>query len=352
MDRTRINRKSVLSRALVALALLSLVVSVIAVAGRGDKSGTAAAQELLIPIGAREIALGGSTMADVAGIDALYWNPAGLVRSEDQTNVMFSHMSYLADIAVDYGALSTTIPDIASFGVSVTSLSFGKIPVTTEDYPDGTGETASPSFVILGGAVSRLVTDHISFGFECNVVIENMDKVSATGVAFTFGLQYRGLGGIDGLSLGASVNNIGPAMTYDGDGLLRVGQVDDVLRPETQYKIQAASSDMPSAIIIGLGYTALTTENETVKFTSIYQNNNYSDDEYRLGAEWTTHKIVSLRLGYSGSAEGGSGSTVYGLSLGVGVAGRFEGIDLSVDYAYRSAQYFAGNHVLTLGLGF
>src|SRR5207249_4204003 len=71
-------------------------------AGRGDKVGTASGIELLIPIGARSIALGSSSLALVSGTEAIYWNPAGLVRENRSTGVMISHMSYLADINIEY----------------------------------------------------------------------------------------------------------------------------------------------------------------------------------------------------------------------------------------------------------
>lgn len=338
-------------RAFAVAMTLSCLVTAVAHGGRADKAGTAAAQELLIPVGAGSIALGGSSLAVVTGIDALYWNPAGLVRSTNGTDATFTHMSYFAGIGVDYAAVSTKLPDIASIGIAVKSLSFGQIPVTTEDFPDGNGEVASPSFVVASGALSRLITDHIAFGFSCNVIFEKMDKVSATGVAFSFGLQYSGLGGVDGLSFGVTVDNIGPAMTYDGDGLLRMGQVDDVLRPETTYKIQAASDDLPSMINIGLGYLISVSEREQVQLTTTFRNNDFSDDEYKFGAEFIHERIVSFRLGYSMSA-GSESDYIYGFSAGIGVAVRFQGINLAVNYAYRSASYFTGNHVLGLNFGF
>ena len=334
------------------LAILFALMTTAVYAGRGDKVGTAAAQELLIPVCAQSIALGGSSLATVTGIEAMYWNPAGLVRAAAKTNAMFSHMSYFSNIAVDYGAVSANVPDIASFGISLKSISVGNIPVTTADYPDGTGEIASPAFVVMSGAVSRFVTDHIACGISCNVIMENMEKVSSTGVAFSFGIQYIGLGGVDGLSLGATVDNVGPPMTYDGDGLLRQGQVDDVLRPETMYKIQAASNDLPSAINVGLGYRAAITEKEQLLLTTQFQNNNYSDDEYKFGAEFVYNRLLSLRAGYSLVSQSDYTDYVYGLSAGLGIAVRFQGMDISFDYAYRTARYFDGNQVLSLGIGF
>src|SRR5215471_498963 len=95
-------------RALVTFAALAILYSA-GVAGRGDKTGTAAASQLLIPVGADPIALAGSSLATVSGIEAMYWNVAGLARESRPTGVMFSHMTYIADIGVDYLALSALV---------------------------------------------------------------------------------------------------------------------------------------------------------------------------------------------------------------------------------------------------
>src|SRR5258706_4415899 len=85
-------------------------------AGRPDKAGASAAPELLIPVGARSIALGGSSLATVSGIEALYWNPAGLDRSAHGANAMFSHMSYMANIGVEYVAVSNSFAGLGTLG--------------------------------------------------------------------------------------------------------------------------------------------------------------------------------------------------------------------------------------------
>ena len=59
-------------------------------AGTGRREGTSGAQELLIPVGAVSTALGGANIANASGIDAMYWNPAGLAAAEKNAEAMFS----------------------------------------------------------------------------------------------------------------------------------------------------------------------------------------------------------------------------------------------------------------------
>ena len=163
--RLRKTRSPMFSRLVYTVILLLVIVS-IAVCGRGDKAGSAAAPELLIPIGARMVGLSGSSVSMISGAEALFWNPAGVSRSAKPTNGIVSHMNYLADIRVDYIALTHTIGDLGAIGFSAKTILFGSIPITTEDSPDGTGDFASPSYYVFTGGFSREMTDHISFGFN------------------------------------------------------------------------------------------------------------------------------------------------------------------------------------------
>ena len=93
----------------VILLMVLLVISLFsAYAGNERRSGTAGAQELLIPIGSRGTSMGGAVLATVSGVESMYWNPAGLASLEG-TEVMFSHLPYFADININYIGLATKV---------------------------------------------------------------------------------------------------------------------------------------------------------------------------------------------------------------------------------------------------
>ena len=322
-----------------------------ATAGRTDKAGSAAAAELLIPIGARSIALGNSPLATVSGIEAMYWNPAGLARSP-KTGVMFSYMRYIADINVNYFAGSTLLKNIGSVGISVKSIDVGDIAVTTEDQPDGTGEITSPTFLIVGATFARQISDRIFVGITSNYIYEKMAKVSASTYSFNLGVQYTGIGGIEGLSVGAAVKNLGPSLKYDGTGLLREAGVRDAIRKNSIVKIQAAASDLPSTIEIGLGYSMMFHSVGELNLTSVFQNNNYSADEYKFGVEYIFNNLLSVRSGITISPGSGFSENIFGPSFGIGFQTAFNNYNIFVDYAYRSIEFFQGNHVLGITLEF
>ena len=93
-------------RTLSATLLLVAVTASIASAGAGNRVGTSGASELLIPVGTRDIGMGGATAATSSGIDALFWNPASVANMNNSVGLYVSHMSYIADIGVDYGAVA------------------------------------------------------------------------------------------------------------------------------------------------------------------------------------------------------------------------------------------------------
>ncbi len=321
-------------------------------AGRGDKVGSASGMQLSIPLGARSVALGGSILSSVSGIEAISWNPAGLVRTDRSSELLFSHMTYLADIGVDYFAAATSLAGSAYLGVTVQSLSVGEIPVTTELLPDGTGEMTSPTFLVVSAAFSRMMSDQIAVGLSAGVIYEKMAEVSATGIAFTGGVQYSRLGGIDGLSVGVVIRNIGPKLVYSGDGLDRTAVVVGADRPETNYKVEAASADLPSTIEVGLGYLHHLSEPIDLAVSTLFRNNNFADDQYKFGAEFGYQERFFLRGGYDYSTESEGNQSIFGPAFGMGVHQTVQNLLIQVDYAYRTADFFGGNHVVTLMVGF
>jgi hypothetical protein len=328
--------------------LLSITVLV---AGRPDKAGSAAATELLIPVGARSIATGCSSIALVSGIEAMYWNPAGLARTPG-TSVMFSHMNYFADMKLEYAAFSAQLGDLGYIGFSVKSLNVGEIKITTENQPDGTGELTSPVFLVVGGTYARSLTDRISVGVTTHYIYEKMAQVSASAIAFNLGVQYHGIGGIDGLSIGATINNIGSTVTFDGAGLQRQAEVYDALVQQTTIKIQAADDPLPSTIQIGLGYNLLLDERNAMNISSVFQNNDYSDDEYKFGVEYVYNDLISLRGGTIGTPKTNGTDYIFGPSVGIGVRTQFSTFHVQFDYAYQKAEWFHGNNIFTIGLNF
>lgn len=324
-----------------------------ALAGNTNRTGTAGAQELLIPVGAAGIALGGSNVALATGVDALYWNPAGLSRMAVGTEAYFSHMSYIADIGVDFGAVGVTFAGVGTFAASFKSISFGSIPVTTEDNPDGTGSTYSPTYVVAGLSYSRVLSDRISVGANFNLVSETIMSTSATGFALDAGVLYDGLL-VPELKLGVTVKNLGPNMTYSGSDLYHeqagVGS-------SGWFSTVASPFELPSQMEIALAYDRKLNDMNDVTVFGDFENNNYSSDVYKIGAQYSFDNIVFVRGGYNYAPQApkdatGQSAQIYDWSLGAGLNYKVGGINFTFDYAYRHVVLLTPNNVFTVKLGF
>lgn len=343
--------KTIFNKFMILCLVLSVLTSVDAIA-QETRAGTNAASELLIPVGARYIAMGGASIATVQGVESIYWNPAGLATSDYNADVMFSHMSYIADIGVNYAALSLKFAGLGSFGFSIKALDIGDIPVTTEFAPDGTGAMLSPQFVTAGLTYSRALTDRISIGVTGSIISETLERITANGFAFDFGVQYRGLANIEGLSVAVAVKNLGGSMQFGGSGLLRDSQATGADRGSSPLQVVTQKDELPSYIVLGVSYAVRLGETSNLELVSTFQDNNFQDDNARFGAEYTYNDLFFIRGGYSVAPEARSNADIFGLSLGAGIHYDFQQIGITIDYAYRDVDFFDASSIFSIKLGF
>ena len=175
--------------------IFTLLLGSFTFAGDRSKYGTSAAPELLIPVGSRGTSLSGSMISSISGVDAMYWNPAGLSLMNNRTEVLASHMKYIADININYIAGAVDLGGMGVIGASMKSLSFGDELVTTLESPMGTGETWSPTYLTTSLSYARKMSDKILFGATLKVIYEQILTVSSTGFSlnlfFVAAMAYR-----------------------------------------------------------------------------------------------------------------------------------------------------------------
>ncbi len=343
-----------LKRLLLILLILGFSVSEIFGSGQ-NRAGTAGAPELRIPIGARYLAMSGSAIANVSGLEAIYWNPAGVDISGTDANAMFSYRQYIADMSMNFAAVSGRLGELGSLGLSFRSLNIGDIPVTTMDQPDGTGQIISPSYFVLGLTYSKKLTDRIAIGANFNVINESIDRVNATGFSFDFGVEYSNLFDVQGFAVGVVVKNLGPTMTFNGNGTYIQANDQNAQRGPTFYQFSASAADLPSEIGIGLSYRKQFDDQNAVMVSGTFQNNNYTYDDYKFGMEYNFKELLYVRAGYLATPQStdASPNVWQNYTLGIGVNTKsFSSVNLSVDYAYVPAKYFDANNVFSLSFGF
>lgn len=340
--------------------ILLITISFQVFAGGENRAGTSAAPELLIPIGARYLSMGGAPIGDATGIESIFWNPAGLDRDPRSASAFFSNRRFIADIAINAFAVSGKF-GFGTLALSLRAYNIGDINVTTEDAPDGTGAIFTPTYFTAGLTFSRQLADRVAVGVNANLISESFGRVNATGIGFDIGVQYTNLVGIDGLSTGIVVKGIGPAMQYGGSGLWVPAQAQGSDRGITFYQVQASSFDLPSVIEIGLSYKVPLDNMNALTVASSFQNNNYAYDEYRLGVEYSYNQTLFLRLGNNLAANVPSGQQnvfenpkfLSNLTFGAGLNfSDVGGTSISFDYAFVPVEFFSTNHVIEIRVGF
>ena len=322
--------------------------------GGQDRAGTSAAPELRIPVGGQYLAMNGSAVAMASGLEAIYWNPAGVYLSETNASALFAYRSYIADMSMSYAAVSGNFGEFGTIGISLRNFNVGDINVTTLDQPDGTGEIISPTYFVLGLTYSKLLSERVSIGANINLINETWANVSATGFSVDAGVQYRDLF-TPGLSVGVVVKNLGGAMEYTGSGLFIQADDPNSERGTTFYEVTAASFELPSEIALGVSYTRALNEENSLSIAGAFVNNNFAFDDYKVGFEYSYRNIAFLRGGYLISAQSSDErmNIWEDFTVGVGLNMKeFSNIDISVDYAYVPVEFFDANHVIALAIGF
>ncbi len=328
-----------------------------AFAGEAERIGTSGAEELRIPMGARGAAMGGSIMAEVTGVEALHWNPAGVVRAK-MRQVSFSHLNYIADVSMNsFGATLKLKGDIA-LGISAKVLDAGKIYVTTEDNPDGTGETTNPTFSVFGITYSHQLIDRVSFGATIKYINERIKREVAQGMAFDFGFQY--VPGFKGVRFGLTLRNFGPGVRFDGPDLdqnIRLPGVDPQARSRNTRTV-LSQADLPTSLELAASFDLYNTKVNRFVWTLAFRNNNMSEDEYQTGAEYAINDMLFLRGGYARAPKakttpsGFGKEFIFGPTFGVGVRLPVSKSALAVDYSQGFNDVFTDSRFLTVRFDF
>ena len=336
--------------------IASIVIIVVSslVLGQNSRMGSASSTQLLVVPSAKHLS-GGGAAATATGMDATFWNPAGLAMSENSVDAIFSNRQYFADIDNSFFGIATDLGDY-KMGVSVRTFNVGDIDETTVFYPDGTGQVFTPNFSILGATLARKLSDNTSVGLNANLIREGFGRVAATGLAYDLGVQYRGFLGREGLDVGFAMKNFGSPMKYDGEGLGVMASPVDGDRPVEYYKIDAAAFDLPFVFDMGVSYN-IAGADIGVTYTSNY----YSTDELKLSVGYTLEGLGSVGVGmqsssasqeiddtddwYTNPADGVS----FGASLDMS---RFVGMNMSVDYSMLPMGDFGTNSIVALRVAF
>ena len=270
-------------------------------AGNEDRVGSAGASHLLVNPWARSAAFGDAGIANVNGLEATYLNIAGLAFT-DKTQIKFNYSNWMgtnAGIGFNSAGIALKISESDAIAVSVQSMNFGDIAITTVANPEGNIGFFSPRANIINIGYARAFSASISGGINFKVISENISNLKANGMAIDAGIRYV-TGEQEQIKFGIALKNVGPVMRYKGDGLAQ--QVTYLSTGfNSSMEERSATYEMPSLLSIGGSYDFIFNENNKLNLALGFTANSFSKDQFRLGLDYgmTGEKVAfNLRAGY------------------------------------------------------
>ena len=287
--------KNILITAFLFLAIIPMLY-----AGNEDRVGSAGAAHLLVNPWARSSAIGDAGYAQINGLEATYTNIAGLAYT-DKTQIKFNYSNWMGSAGVSFNSagIAQRISEEGVIAISVQSMNFGDIPITTVENPEGNIGFFSPRTNIFNVGYARKFSSSISGGINFKVISESISNMKANGIAIDAGIRYV-TGEEDQLKFGITLKNVGPVMRYSGDGLAQ-----QVEYTSTGFiaslEERSATFEMPSLLCIGGSYDFIFNENNKLNLALGFTANSFSNDQYRIGMDYgmTNEKMAfNLRAGY------------------------------------------------------
>ncbi len=277
------------------LLMVLVIVAVLAVsaeAGTNENAGTCVGQFLKIGVGARPCGMGEAFSAIADDVNAIYWNPAGLMQVQEKQGT-FMHSEWLTDLRYEFLAYCQPMnKGVGAF--SITYLRMGDMEGTDKD------ENLIGNFGAYDYALSMAYAlpipdkDNIYAGITGKIIQQKIEKESAMAIALDVGILYFDPE-IQGLKFAAVLQNLGSKLkfvresenlpityklgvAYERDKLTLAG---DLTKPEDNH----------ARISAGIEY--LPTPNLTLRLG--YNSQNDLDKGWALGAGY---KFDSIQLDY------------------------------------------------------
>jgi hypothetical protein len=331
---------------LIAAAFFSAEAS----AQKVTKVGTTAAKFLAIPVGARALGMGGAFVAVANDASAMYWNPAGMA-GLFQSEAVFAHANWLADIDFNYGGVVVPMGDIGMVGVNFTSLSMAEMERTTEDRPEGTGQFFSAGSFAIGVSYAKRLAEWFSIGGNVKYINEHIWNSSATGFAVDVGTLFTTP--FPGVKFGVAISNFGTKMRITGDDLLVQEDItsNNGNNPNINANLTTDAFDLPLNLRIGIAYQPISDEEKEVTLCVDAAHPNDNSESVSLGGEFSGfQRIISLRAGYKSLF---AKSSEEEFTVGGGL--RYEvspGLITKFDYAFEKFGRLENVHKFTVGVLF
>lgn len=278
----------------------ALLCSFASIAGNEDRVGSSGASQLLVNPWARSSALGDANIASAVGLEASFINIAGLAFT-DKTQLKFNTSNWMgnAGIRLMSAGIAQRISEEGVLTLSVQSMNFGDIDITTVNLPEGGIGTFSPRTNIINVGYARTFSASIHAGINVKVISESISNAKGTGVALDAGIKYI-TGEQDQMKFGITLKNVGPTLRYRGDGFTNQSNYSSTGKV-TSLDQRVQAYELPSLLSIGGSYDFIVNDANKLTANLGYTANSFFNDQFRLGLDYgmTKEKFAfNLRGGF------------------------------------------------------
>ncbi|KAB2846329.1 MAG: PorV/PorQ family protein [Melioribacteraceae bacterium] len=315
-----------------------------------SKRGTTAAPFLTISQGARATAMGSAFVAVADDPSAIFWNPAGIARLQ-QNGFVLDHTEWIADLKYNFLAATFNLGNFGSLGVSFVTSDYGDMKVTTVDEPNGTGEIFNVSDAAFSIAWAINLTDNFSIGFNPKVVYQSIWNMSDYALAIDLGVLYNTP--FEGFTLGMAISNFGSKMGLDGTTAVVLYDPDQGTTGNNgriPANLETELWDLPLNFKVGISYKPDLGDVHKIvlDFDASHPNNDY--ESLNVGGEYSFKDIFFLRGGYKSLLLDGSEESY---TFGAGIKQHLLGnVNIIFDYAYSDFGRLSNIQKFSVGINF
>jgi hypothetical protein len=181
---------------------------------QGLSAGVEGGAFLLLPVGARAVALGQAATADGGTSEAVFWNPAGLAALAKGEFAIYHYDAFFGS----GDAITVAVPSsrLGSFALAAYLVNYGDQAVTRGDLgPEPVGQISPRNLALMasyatdiGGLAAGITYKLVQFRVDCTGDCSQVPTATGTTQAVDVGMQYT-IGGSRPVVVGVSLRNLG-----------------------------------------------------------------------------------------------------------------------------------------------
>lgn len=183
-------------------------------AAQSASAGIEGGAFLLLPVGARAVALGQAATADGGTSESVFWNPAGLAALAKPEFALFHYNAFFGTGDAIVLAAPTSV--LGTFALTAYLVNYGDLAVTQATTGPTPVGVVSPRNIALmasyatdlGGLDAGLTYKLVQFRVDCSGDCTGVPSVAGTSNAVDVGLRYT-IGGWRPVVVGVSLKNLG-----------------------------------------------------------------------------------------------------------------------------------------------